>query len=167
MLGTVWAFAYRHRETKKNLCRGGRSQDLPNTDTLLYNILYTVSTQQHQYSNIMYAIGYITLYHYIDVVVYWRYVIYYATVIAQRDGFCPKENYYTTSVHLHFWNYSGDRGSHVGQPWLKNAKLCYKIKKNFKQNSQCTFLSCQYIPSEIQFNSIQFINVQDEERGAK
>jgi len=25
-------FAYRHRETKKNLCRGGRSQDLPNTD---------------------------------------------------------------------------------------------------------------------------------------
>jgi len=29
MLGTVWAFAYRHRETEKNLCRGGRSQDLP------------------------------------------------------------------------------------------------------------------------------------------
>jgi len=26
------AFAYRHRETKKNLCRCGRSQDLPNTD---------------------------------------------------------------------------------------------------------------------------------------
>ena len=26
------AFAYRHRETKKNLCRGGRSQELPNTD---------------------------------------------------------------------------------------------------------------------------------------
>ena len=26
------AFAYRHRETKKNLCRGGRSQDLPNAD---------------------------------------------------------------------------------------------------------------------------------------
>jgi len=26
---------------------------------LLYNILYIVSTQQHQYSNIMYAIGYI------------------------------------------------------------------------------------------------------------
>ena len=26
------AFAYRHRETEKNLCRGGRSQDLPNTD---------------------------------------------------------------------------------------------------------------------------------------
>ena len=24
----------------------------------LYNILYTVSTQQHQYSDIMYAIGY-------------------------------------------------------------------------------------------------------------
>ena len=32
MLGTVSAFAYRHRETKKNLCRGGRSQDLPSTD---------------------------------------------------------------------------------------------------------------------------------------
>jgi len=26
------AFAYRHRETEKNLCRGGRSQDLPSTD---------------------------------------------------------------------------------------------------------------------------------------
>ena len=33
MLGTVSAFAYRHRETKKNLCRGGRSQDLPNLNT--------------------------------------------------------------------------------------------------------------------------------------
>ena len=32
MLGTISAFAYRRRETKKNLCRGGRSQDLPNTD---------------------------------------------------------------------------------------------------------------------------------------
>jgi len=32
ILGTTSAFAYRHRETKKNLCRGGQSQDLPNTD---------------------------------------------------------------------------------------------------------------------------------------
>ena len=32
ILGTISAFAYRHRETKKNLCRGGWSQDLPNTD---------------------------------------------------------------------------------------------------------------------------------------
>ena len=32
MLGTISKFAYRHRETEKNLCRGGRSQDLPNTD---------------------------------------------------------------------------------------------------------------------------------------
>ena len=31
-LGTISAFAYRHRETKKHLCRGGRSQDLPDTD---------------------------------------------------------------------------------------------------------------------------------------
>ena len=31
-LGTVSAFACRHRETKKNRCRGGRSQDLPDTD---------------------------------------------------------------------------------------------------------------------------------------
>jgi len=28
ILGTISAFAFRHRETKKNLCRGGRSQDL-------------------------------------------------------------------------------------------------------------------------------------------
>jgi len=32
ILGTISAFAFRHRETEKNLCRGGRSQDLPNTD---------------------------------------------------------------------------------------------------------------------------------------
>ena len=32
ILGTISAFAYRHRETKTNLYRGGRSQDLPNTD---------------------------------------------------------------------------------------------------------------------------------------
>jgi hypothetical protein len=31
-LGTISAFAYRHRETKKNLCQDGRSQDLPSTD---------------------------------------------------------------------------------------------------------------------------------------
>jgi hypothetical protein len=32
VLGTISAFAYRHRETKKNLCLGGRSQDRPDTD---------------------------------------------------------------------------------------------------------------------------------------
>jgi hypothetical protein len=32
ILGTISAFAYRHRETNKTLCRGDRSQDLPNTD---------------------------------------------------------------------------------------------------------------------------------------
>ena len=32
VFGTISAFAYRHRETKKNLRRGGRSQDLPDTD---------------------------------------------------------------------------------------------------------------------------------------
>ena len=32
ILGTISEFAFRHRETKKNLCRDGRSQDLPNTD---------------------------------------------------------------------------------------------------------------------------------------
>ena len=32
ILGTISAFAYRERETKKNLCRDGRSQDLPNID---------------------------------------------------------------------------------------------------------------------------------------
>jgi len=31
-LVTISAFAYRHRKTKKNLFRGGRSQELPNTD---------------------------------------------------------------------------------------------------------------------------------------
>jgi hypothetical protein len=29
ILGTISAFAHGHRKTKKNLCRGGRSQDLP------------------------------------------------------------------------------------------------------------------------------------------
>jgi len=31
-LETISAFAYRHRETKKTLCRGGWSQDFPDTD---------------------------------------------------------------------------------------------------------------------------------------
>ena len=31
-LGTISTFACRHRETKKNLCRGGRLQDLPDID---------------------------------------------------------------------------------------------------------------------------------------
>jgi len=32
MLGTISAFVFRHKEANKSLCRGGRSQDLPNTD---------------------------------------------------------------------------------------------------------------------------------------
>jgi len=32
ILGTILALSFRHRETNKDLCRGGRSQDLPNTD---------------------------------------------------------------------------------------------------------------------------------------
>jgi len=32
MLGTISAFAYRHRETMKTLCRDDRSQDLPSTE---------------------------------------------------------------------------------------------------------------------------------------
>jgi len=32
VLGTIPTFAYRHMETKKNLCRGDRSQDLPDTE---------------------------------------------------------------------------------------------------------------------------------------
>ena len=40
-LGTISAFACRHRETKKNMCRGGRSQDLPDTEI---KILY-INTQ--------------------------------------------------------------------------------------------------------------------------
>ena len=31
-LGNHLTFAFKHRETKINLCRGSRSQDLPNTD---------------------------------------------------------------------------------------------------------------------------------------
>ena len=31
IMGTISAFAFRHRETKKNLSRDGRSQELPNT----------------------------------------------------------------------------------------------------------------------------------------
>ena len=31
-IGNHLSIAFRHRETKKNLCRGGRSQDLPDTD---------------------------------------------------------------------------------------------------------------------------------------
>jgi len=32
ILGTISEFAFRHRETKKDLCREGWSQDLPNND---------------------------------------------------------------------------------------------------------------------------------------
>ena len=32
ILGTISAFVYRHRETKKNLCPDGRSQELTDTD---------------------------------------------------------------------------------------------------------------------------------------
>ena len=47
ILGTISAFAYRHRETKKNLCRGDRSQDLPNTDLLPSSPASKVKTAVH------------------------------------------------------------------------------------------------------------------------
>ena len=34
ILGTISAFAFKHKETKKNLGRDGWSQDLPNTDMM-------------------------------------------------------------------------------------------------------------------------------------
>jgi len=102
----------------------------------------------------MYAIRYITLYYYIDVVVYWRYKIYYTIVTAQLDGFCQKQYYYMMFVQLHFWNYSGDRGSHVGQPWLKNAK--YPIRLRRISNRTHDLLSCHVNTFLLQFNSNQF-----------
>jgi len=42
-LGTISAIAYRHRETKKNLCRGGRSQDLPNTDLFYHELRHVTA----------------------------------------------------------------------------------------------------------------------------
>ena len=33
ILTTISAFAYRHKKNKKNLCRGGRLQDLPSYST--------------------------------------------------------------------------------------------------------------------------------------
>ena len=41
VLGTISAFAFRHRKTKKNLCRGGRSQDLPNYKAY-QNLIFSV-----------------------------------------------------------------------------------------------------------------------------
>ena len=52
MLGTIWAFAYRHRETEKNLCRGGRSQDLPSTDS---SPASKVKTAMHTHSTELWA----------------------------------------------------------------------------------------------------------------
>ena len=44
ILGTISPFAYRYRETKKNLCRGGWSQDLPDTDFLASSSASKVKT---------------------------------------------------------------------------------------------------------------------------
>ena len=38
-LGTISAFACRHKETKNTLCRGGRSQDLPDIDFYVLFVL--------------------------------------------------------------------------------------------------------------------------------
>ena len=64
-MGTISAFAHGHRKTKKNLCRGGRSQDLP--DPALYDrkthkgpiqiTLYTkrpTDTVTEQHTNVLY-----------------------------------------------------------------------------------------------------------------
>jgi len=53
MLGTISAFAFRHRETKRNLCRGGRSQDLPNTDfyPAVRHLKYKIKQCTHSTTN--------------------------------------------------------------------------------------------------------------------
>jgi hypothetical protein len=47
ILGTISAFAYRHKKTKKNLCRGGRSQDLPSTHLTASSLASKVKTAVH------------------------------------------------------------------------------------------------------------------------
>jgi hypothetical protein len=49
VLGTISAFAFRHRETKKHLCRGGRSQDLPDTD--FYPAIRQLKYVRQQYTH--------------------------------------------------------------------------------------------------------------------
>ena len=53
VLGTISAFPYRHRETKKNMCRDGRSQDLLDTDLqpAIRQLKYV--RQQYTHSNTM------------------------------------------------------------------------------------------------------------------
>ena len=50
ILRTISAFAYRHRETKKNLCRGGRSQDLPTASSPTSKVKTAIHTQYNQYT---------------------------------------------------------------------------------------------------------------------
>ena len=101
----------------------------------LYNILYIVSTQQHQYSNIMYAVDHTVVtwwwpcavetynhsvtycIHYIDVVVYWRYIIYYTIVSAQRDGFCQIKKKFIFCFRR-FWVADTELGIAALQPGL-------------------------------------------------
>ena len=51
--GTISAFARRHRETKKNLCRGGRSQDLPDSDfqPAVQHLKYVTQQYTHSTTN--------------------------------------------------------------------------------------------------------------------
>ena len=49
ILGTISTFARRHREKKKNLCRGGRSQDLPSTD--FYPAVRHLNLKKQQYTH--------------------------------------------------------------------------------------------------------------------
>ena len=60
ILGTISAFAYRHRETKKNVCRDGRSQDLPNTDFQPAVRHLTSSSASNQQSGIWPAVRHLT-----------------------------------------------------------------------------------------------------------
>ena len=41
-----------------------------------------------------------TLYYYIDIVVYWRYIIYYTIVIAQWDGFCQTVSLLAFDIYM-------------------------------------------------------------------
>jgi hypothetical protein len=41
-LGTILAIAFRHSETKKIMCRGGRSRDLPDIDAIVAYLTITI-----------------------------------------------------------------------------------------------------------------------------
>ena len=121
ILGTISPFAYRHSETKKNLRRDGRSQDLPNTD-------FQPAILLHIFLHIVYIL--------------YTYNFLHSPVTSSLIGLNILNALFSNTLSLHSSRNISDQVLH---PYKKTGKITVQILQIFKLNKKYVdALYCKY-----------------------